>query len=101
MILIYLVCANKKEAVKIANYLVGKKLAACVNFWPVNSIYRWRGKKEKTKEFVLFIKTAKSNYKKIEKAVLKIHSYETPCLLAWPVTNGYSKYLDWLEKEIR
>lgn len=101
MIIIYLICANRKEAIKIANYLIDKRLAACVNFFPVDSIYRWRGKKEKAKEFVLLIKTTKINYQKIERAVLKLHSYKIPCLISWPITKGYSKYLDWVKKEVK
>jgi len=98
MIFIYSTFSNKKEARKIGGGLVRKKLAACVNIFPIDSIYRWQGKIVKDKEFAAIIKTRKQNFKRIEKFILENHSYETPCIIEIPVGRANKKYLNWLNK---
>ena len=100
MIFIYITCRDKKEAGKIGFHLVKKRLAACCNIFPIDSIYWWRGKIIKDREVVLIVKTLKKNFKKIEKEVKKLHSYVIPCILEIPIKKGSLEYLKWLEKEI-
>ena len=88
--------SKKSDAEKLAKALVAKKLAACVNIVRLGgSIYRWKGKVVKEKEFLLLIKTAKP-YKKLERFIKKNHPYELPEIISFPITKGYKKYLDWL-----
>jgi periplasmic divalent cation tolerance protein len=101
MILIYIVCKNKTEAKKIGLVLVKKRLAACCNIFPIESIYWWNKKVVKDREVVLIVRTLKKNFRKIEKAVKKLHSYTVPCILEIPIKRVNSKYLDWLKKEIK
>lgn len=101
MIFIYITCANKKEAKKIGLTLVKKRLAACCNIFPIESIYWWQKKIVKDKEVILIVKTLKKNFKKIEKEVKKLHSYTVPCILEIPIKGGNLKYLYWLKKEIK
>ena len=101
MIFIYSTLKNKKEAEQIGEGLVRKKLAACCNLFPIESIYSWRGKIVKDKEFAMFIKTKKENFKKVEKFILKNHSYDTPCILEIPITRVTAKYLKWLVNIVR
>ena len=101
MIFIYITCKNKREAKKIGSALVKKRLAACCNLFPIESIYRWQGKIVSDKEVVLVVKTLKKNFKRAEKEVKKIHSYKTPCILEILIKRGNLKYLNWLRKEIR
>lgn len=102
MIFIYIICKNKDEAERIGSHLIEKRLAACVNIFPViESIYRWKGKIVKDKEAVLIVKTSKNNFQKVEMEVKKIHSYSVPCILGIPIGRGNKDYLNWLEKEIR
>lgn len=94
---------DKKEiADKIALSLVEKKLAQCVQiFGPVESTYRWKGRIERTSEWLCIIKTKKANYKKIENEIKKIHTYEVPEIIAIPIITGSNEYLKWLAgKEI-
>ncbi len=100
MIFIYSTFPNKKEARKIAGKLVEKKLAVCVNIFPIESVYLWEGRVAQDKEFAVFIKTKKENFKKIEKFILENHSYNTPCILEIPVGRVTKKYLKWLGKNI-
>lgn len=101
MIFVYVTCANQKEAQKIGLALVKEKLAACVNFWPSGSIYNWRGKTIKDKEFVLLAKTLKENFEKIEKRIKELHSYRVPCIVALPIDKVSRLYFNWLKKEMK
>jgi len=100
MILIYITCKNKNEAKNIGLALVKKRLVACVNIFPIGSIYWWKGKMVKDREVALIAKTLKRNFEKIEKEVKKLHSYNVPCILEIPIKRVNSKYLNWLQKEI-
>jgi len=101
MIFVYIICQNKKEAKKIGLALIKKRLAACCNIFPIESIYWWKRKIVKDKEVVLIVKTLKRNFKKIEKEVKKLHSYTTPCILEIPIKRVNLGYLNWLKKEIK
>lgn len=100
MIIIYTTCKNKKEATNIAKMILRLKLAACVNFWPISSIYSWKGKMAFSQEVVLFIKTKNNYYKKIETLIKKIHSYKIPCVLSLKIEKGEKNYLKWLSSNL-
>src|SRR5258707_1283138 len=89
---------NLGEARKIAEAVVEKRLAACVNVnsWPVESIYRWKGEMQKAEEFLLVIKTTTRRLKELEKEVLRLHSYEVPEFLVIKIEGGSAAYLKWL-----
>lgn len=79
-ILVSVTFPDLPSARRAANILLEKKLAACINLFPVESHYLWQGKKEKVKEVMLSAKTTRELYPRLEKVVLKNHPYETPCL---------------------
>jgi periplasmic divalent cation tolerance protein len=92
---------NKEEAEKIAQHLVGEKLAACVQILgPITSTYRWKGKVETAEEWLCLIKTKENLYPEVEKAIISLHSYETPEIVAAPIIKGSSGYLDWMDEEV-
>ena len=97
MSLIYVTCKDQKEAKKIAAYLLKKKLIACANFFPINSMYWWKGKIQDDKEFLLLAKTTKKNASKVKKEVKKIHSYDVPCILEIDV-DGNKEFIDWVDR---
>jgi len=101
MIFIYITCPNKKEAKKIGLDLIKKRLAACCNIFPIESIYWWQKRIVKDKEVVLIVKTLKKNFKKIEREVKRLHSYAVPCILEIQIKRGNLKYLKWLERETK
>jgi periplasmic divalent cation tolerance protein len=85
------------EARRIAEALVERKLAACVNIVPkIVSIYRWKGKVEEAEEWMLLIKTA-SGFEPVRDAILKMHSYELPECMSISIEDGSPEYLKWLE----
>lgn len=100
MIFVYSTFPSKKEAKEIGERLVNKKLAACVNIFPVESVYVWNNKTVKDKEFAAIIKTKKENFKKIENFIQDHHSYTAPCILEIPIGRVTQKYLKWLNEVI-
>jgi len=96
-------CENLAEGRKIAKAVVEKKLAACVNLVsaPVESVYRWKGKVECAKEFLLLIKTTGRRVKELETEIARLHSYEVPEFLVLRVVDGLKRYLEWLVDEVR
>jgi periplasmic divalent cation tolerance protein len=99
--IVLVTCGSLAEGRKIARAVVTKRLAACVNVVsvPVESIYRWKGKVERAKEFLLVIKTTTRRLKGLEKEIVRMHSYEVPEFLAIEVGSGWKKYVDWLIAE--
>jgi periplasmic divalent cation tolerance protein len=91
-----------REARRIANSLVKKKLAACVNIVlsPVTSIYRWKEKVEVAHEYFLVIKTTTRGYPALEKEIARLHSYEVPEIIALPIAAGLPEYLKWLRASV-
>jgi periplasmic divalent cation tolerance protein len=100
--IVLVTCGSAAEARKIAEALVKKRLAACVNLVaaPVESVYRWKGKLDKSRERLLIIKTSKTRLRALEREVLRLHSYETPECIALPISDGSSKYLSWIAQSL-
>jgi len=92
--------AARADAEKIARALVERRLAACVQVaGPVSSTYRWRGDIETAQEFLCIIKTRAELFEKVEFAIRELHPYETPEIIATPITGGSADYLKWLADE--
>lgn len=92
---------DRKKAEDIAESVVVKRLAACVQITgPVTSVYRWEGKVNKEEEWLLIIKSSKELYGKLEKEIKEIHPYDVPEILVMPVLDGNRDYLEWLRNEI-
>ncbi len=101
MILIYVTCKDIEEAKKISKALLEKRLVACTNFFPVNSMYWWNDSINEDNEIALILKTVKEKFKDVEKEVKKIHSYKCPCVISLGIKEGSKDYLEWLKKEIK
>jgi periplasmic divalent cation tolerance protein len=99
-IIIYTTNPNLKEAKKVADVLLEKRLIACANHFPIQSAFWWKGKIENAKEIVSILKTKKENWEKVKKEIQKIHSYEIPCIMKMDVeSNG--DYAEWIKKETK
>ena len=93
---------SQTEAEAIANHLIEKHLAACVQVsGPIRSIYRWNGQVESSTEWQCLAKTLATLYPQVESAIRSIHSYDEPEIIATPVTAGSQSYLQWVRGECR
>jgi periplasmic divalent cation tolerance protein len=89
---------NREEASRIVNTLLEEKLIACSNLIdPISSFFWWKGKIEEEKEVLVIMKSHEKLFKKLSKRVTEVHSYDVPEILALPIVDGSSSYLDWLK----
>jgi periplasmic divalent cation tolerance protein len=94
-------CGSAKEAGAIARRLVEKRLAACVNLLPgAKSIYHWKGAVEESDEVMLVIKSSRELFSELRVELEKVHSYEVPELIAFPIVDGSEQYLEWMDREL-
>jgi periplasmic divalent cation tolerance protein len=94
-------CGSQAEAGLIAERLVERRLAGCVQIsGPVESVYRWQGKVETAHEWLCFIKTTDARYAAVEKVVRELHSYECPEIIATTISAGSNAYLKWLSEQV-
>jgi len=100
VILVYSTAPDVAVAEKLAEQLVGEKLAACVSMMPgVQSVYRWQGAVEKAFEVGLMIKTTERQFSSLSEKLVALHPYDVPELIAVPVTVGFPAYLQWVQDE--
>ncbi|MCE9679272.1 divalent-cation tolerance protein CutA [Shewanella sp. AS1] len=92
-------CPDIDSAKAIAKSLVEARLAACIQISsPVTSVYRWQDEVCEEQEYALQIKCHSACFDKIEQAILALHPYEVPELIAVKIKAGSSAYLDWIKE---
>ena len=100
-IIIYITNPTKEEAKKIALHLLEKKLIACANIYPSNSMYWWEGKIENEDELAIIFKTRTELLDEAMALVKELHSYDVPCLMSYEYTLGDKDYLNWIAEETK
>jgi periplasmic divalent cation tolerance protein len=91
---------DRASAEALARELLGDRLAACVQIGAaLRSLYHWRGEIETAEETPLAIKTRSELYARLERAIRERHPYELPEIVAVPITDGSSAYIDWIAAE--
>jgi periplasmic divalent cation tolerance protein len=96
-VVVLVTAGSEEESARLAETVVLEQLAACVNVvGPVRSVYTWKGELQRDDEHLLVIKTRTALYEALERRIRELHSYETPEVIALPVTSGSRAYLDWL-----
>ena len=102
VISLYAVFANAEEAERIGRTVVEERLAACINILgPIRSIYRWQGKIESADEVAAILKTHHWNSDALIERIAALHSYEVPCIVAYPIDKILRSYADWVEDNSR
>ncbi len=96
-----LTCAEDKEASKITNSLLEKRLISCAKKLPISSTFLWKGKIEKSKEVLLIMDSIEENFAKIQAEVKKLHSYETFVLTSIPINQTTQSVKDWMKSELK
>jgi periplasmic divalent cation tolerance protein len=91
---------SRDEAVAIARSLVEAKLGACVNIFPIHSVYTWQEELCADDEWQLIIKTDLAKFDALEAKVREVHSYEVPEVVALPIVSGSAPYLQWMSERV-
>jgi len=102
VLLITTTVGSAEEAEKLAESVIEKRLAGCAQIsGPVTSLYWWQGKMEKEQEYSVMLKSTESLYRELEQFLKEIHPYETPEIIAVPVTACSEAYGKWLLAELK
>jgi periplasmic divalent cation tolerance protein len=100
-IVVFITAGTDAEAHDIADHLISRRKAACVNIVPtVDSLFWWQGKLDSAQERLLIVKTKASLLPEIVDLVKEIHSYEVPEIIAFPIIGGNEDYLRWIDSEV-
>jgi periplasmic divalent cation tolerance protein len=100
-LLVVTTAGSEAEANKIAQALVERRLAACVNIIPrMQSVYRWKDKVERSEECLLFIKSKRALEPEIQSAVRELHSYELPEHVGLALEYGSQEYFEWIDRSV-
>lgn len=101
-IVVMVTCGSHADAKKIALAVVKARLAACANVMasPVQSIYRWKGKVETAKEVLVLMKSTRKRFSALEREIRRLHTYDTPEIIAVPIVAGSAAYLQWMEESV-
>lgn len=90
---------SKEMGLKIARELVSKRLVACVNIVPgITSVYRWKGEIQEDGELLLVMKTRTELVEDVRQALVELHEYEVPELVALSLDGGHGPYLEWIDE---
>lgn len=97
---VFITAGKADEAGRIAEALVGERLAACCTLVrPVHSIYRWKGEVCRDEEILIIAKTRSALFEQLRARVKELHSYEVPEIVSLPIVEGHAPYLDWIRDE--
>ena len=101
--LVIMTTVDKEElADRLANLLVERQLAACVNLLPLGiSIYRWNEKVCRDREYLVLIKTSAHLFNDVRDTIREVHTYELPEVIALPIVVGEEKVLDWITASVK
>jgi periplasmic divalent cation tolerance protein len=98
---VYITTGDKAEARRIGMALVESRLAACVNIVDqMRSLYWWEGQIQEDQETILMAKTTENNVPALKEKVNAMHSYECPCIVCMPVTDGNEPYMAWIREQV-
>jgi len=101
LLLVLCTCPDEDSARKLAGTLVGKRLAACVTISStIQSVYRWQGRIQEDREALMMIKTTKAGWARLEQALIELHPYDVPEIIATPIVAGSQNYLNWVGENV-
>ena len=97
---VYITTAGMDEAETIGRALISERLAACVNLIDkMKSMYWWENEIQEDSEVILIAKTRESLVEPLIERVKSLHSYDCPCIVAFPVSQGNQAFLEWIMAE--
>ena len=97
-IIVLVTCPTAAVARRVATQLVTRRLAACVNLLPgIESVFQWNGKVDRCRERLLIIKTTAGRFEALRRAVIELHPYDVPEVIALPLVAGHQPYVEWMQ----
>lgn len=100
MVFIHTTCANKEEAEKLGKLIIDSKMGACVHYWPIKSIYNWKGEFKEMEEIMMTITTFEPKLEEVNDLISKHHSYSIPMIAGVDVRRINRAYKEWMTKKI-
>jgi periplasmic divalent cation tolerance protein len=98
-LVVFITASDEDEAVRIANILVGERLAGCVNIIKgIRSVYSWQGEVRDDPEALMIVKTISSVFPALQKRVKELHGYTVPEIIALRIEEGSADYMKWLKE---
>ncbi|NIW50435.1 MAG: divalent cation tolerance protein CutA [Gammaproteobacteria bacterium] len=91
---------DMETAQKIGDHLVEEKLAACANILGnIRSIFTWQNEVNDENEVLMIVKTRTDIFnERFVPAVVDLHPYDVPEIIALPISMGNKPYLDWIDE---
>lgn len=89
-----------EQAAHLARALVGERLAACAQWEPMASVYRWNGALQQESEWRLQLKTTEARWPDLCQRLRDLHPYSQPQVLALPVHGADPGYAAWVAQEV-
>ncbi len=99
-IIVYVTVTDMSEGQEIAKNLVDHHIVACVNMYPIQSVFVWDGETSSESEVVMFIKTTEDKFEEVRDVVRSLHSYDLPAIVYWEI-NGEENYLNWIRTSVK
>ncbi len=100
MVFIYTTCASSEEAIRLGQLIIDHKMGACVDYWPVNSMYNWEGKIKHVSQVMMSIATFENKLEDVNDLISKQHSYSVPMIAGVDVRRINRAYREWMMQEV-
>ena len=99
--IVFTTYSKARTGTAIINALLSKRLAACVQVFPIRSFFIWRGRLSREPENLMLIKARSRDFQGIKRVILENHDYEIPEILSVPIDQGFAGYLRWMDRAVR
>lgn len=99
MKVIYTTIENEEQAESISQILLQDKLVACINMWPITSLYTWKEKFEKISEIAMLLKTTAECHDLVYKRLKELHTYECPAIITIDVSKTDPNFMQWVQTQ--
>lgn len=100
MVFIYTTCANSDEAKLLGKLIIESKMGACVDYWPINSMYNWENDLKEVSQTMLVITTLESKLEDVNELISNHHSYSTPLIAGVDIRRMNRAYKEWMTEKI-
>ena len=100
MVFIYTTCKDTDEAKDLGELIINKKIAACVDFWPISSCYNWKGSLQCVSQTMLLVTTFENKLEDVNQIISEHHTYSVPLIAGVDVRRINHPYKEWMMEVI-